>query len=112
MINQNNNLGRKKSHRKALLTNMAISLIKHKRIQTTLAKAKALKKFIDPIITLGKDRMKMRIVFKKLNNKNASVDLCKKISTTNLKCKGGYTRIIKLGNRLGDFSEMAIIELV
>ncbi|MGX7586384.1 50S ribosomal protein L17 [Candidatus Karelsulcia muelleri] len=112
--NKNNNLGRNKSHRKALLTNMAISLIKHKRIKTTLAKAKALKKLIEPIINRGKkqDTHSMRIVFKKLNNKTAVLELFKKISKNNLKRNGGYTRIIKLGKRLGDFSEMAIMELV
>ncbi|MGX7586102.1 50S ribosomal protein L17 [Candidatus Karelsulcia muelleri] len=112
--NKNNNLGRNKSHRKALLTNLAISLIKYKRIKTTFAKAKALKKFIEPIITRGKkqDTHSMRIVFKKLNNKTAVLELFKKISKHNLKRKGGYTRIIKLGKRLGDFSEMAIMELV
>ncbi|MGX7593472.1 50S ribosomal protein L17 [Candidatus Karelsulcia muelleri] len=110
----NPNLGRKKSQRKALLTNLAISLIKHKRIKTTLAKAKNLKQFIEPIITRGKnqDPHSMRIVFKKLNNKKAVFELLKKISTNHLKRQGGYTRIIKLGKRLGDFSEMAIIELV
>ncbi|MGX7592903.1 50S ribosomal protein L17 [Candidatus Karelsulcia muelleri] len=112
--NKNNNLGRNKSHRKALLTNLAISLIKHKRIQTTLAKAKSLKKFIEPIITRGKktDTHSMRIVFKKLNDKTAVLELLQNISKNNLKRNGGYTRIIKLGKRLGDFSEIAIIELV
>ncbi|MGX7591220.1 50S ribosomal protein L17 [Candidatus Karelsulcia muelleri] len=112
--NKNNNLGRNKSHRKALLTNLAISLITHKRIKTTLAKAKSLKKFIEPIITRGKkqDTHSMRIVFKKLNDKTAVLELFKNISKNNLKRNGGYTRIIKLGKRLGDFSEMAIIELV
>ncbi|MGX7590224.1 50S ribosomal protein L17 [Candidatus Karelsulcia muelleri] len=112
--NKNNNLGRNKSHRKALLTNLAISLIKHKRIQTTLTKAKSLKKFIEPIITRGKktDTHSMRIVFKKLKDKTAGLELLKNISKNNLKRNGGYTRIIKLGKRLGDFSEIAIIELV
>ncbi|MGX7592075.1 50S ribosomal protein L17 [Candidatus Karelsulcia muelleri] len=112
--NKQNNLGRNKSHRKALLTNLAISLIKYKRIKTTLAKAKSLKQFIEPIITRGKktDTHSMRIVFKKLNDKTAVLELLKNISTNNLNRNGGYTRIIKLGKRLGDFSEMAIIELV
>lgn len=112
--NKTKNLGRTKSHRKALLTNLAISLIKHKRITTTLAKAKALKKFIEPIITIGKkqDTHSRRIVFKKLNEKTAVLELFKNISKKNLKRNGGYTRIIKIGNRLGDFSEIAIIELV
>lgn len=112
--NKNNNLGRNKSHRKSLLTNLAISLIKHKRIKTTLAKAKSLKKFIEPIITRGKkkDTHSMRIVFKKLNDKTAVLELLKNLSKNNLKRNGGYTRIIKLGKRLGDFSEMAIMELV
>ncbi|MGX7590512.1 50S ribosomal protein L17 [Candidatus Karelsulcia muelleri] len=112
--NKTNNLGQNKSQRKAILTNLAISLIKHKRIQTTLSKAKYLKQFIEPIITLGKkqDTHSLRIVFKKLNDKTAVFELLKKISTKNLKRNGGYTRILKLGNRLGDFSELAIIELV
>ncbi|MGX7593046.1 50S ribosomal protein L17 [Candidatus Karelsulcia muelleri] len=108
------NLGRKQAHRKALLTNLAISLIKHKRITTTFVKAKALKQFIEPIITIGKkqDMNSRRIVFKKLNEKTAVWEVFKNISKKNIKRHGGYTRIIKLGKRLGDGSEIASIELV
>ncbi|MGX7592766.1 50S ribosomal protein L17 [Candidatus Karelsulcia muelleri] len=103
-----------KSHRKALLTNLALSLIQHKRITTTFSKAKALKQFIEPIITIGKtkDTHSIRLVFNQLNDKAAVWALLNKISTNNLTRHGGYTRIIKLGHRLGDGSERALIELV
>ena len=109
-----NHLGRTADHRKAMLTNMAISLIKHKRITTTLAKAKALKKFVEPLITRSKNdtTTSRRVVFRYLQDKYAVAELFKEISTKVADRPGGYTRIIKLGIRKGDAAEMAFIELV
>ena len=109
-----NHLGRTADHRKAMLTNMAISLIKHKRITTTLAKAKALKKFVEPLITRSKNdtTTSRRVVFRYLQNKYAVTELFKEISAKVADRPGGYTRIIKLGIRKGDAAEMAFIELV
>ncbi len=96
------------------MTNMAISLIKHKRITTTLAKAKALKKFVEPLITRSKNdtTTSRRVVFRYLQDKYAVTELFKEISTKVADRPGGYTRIIKLGIRKGDAAEMAFIELV
>ena len=109
-----NHLGRTADHRKAMLTNMAISLIKHTRITTTLAKAKALKKFVEPLITRSKNdtTTSRRVVFRYLQDKYAVTELFKEISTKVADRPGGYTRIIKLGIRKGDAAEMAFIELV
>lgn len=109
-----NHLGRKKAHRHALLRNMACSLIEHKRIQTTVAKAKALRVFVEPIITTSKvDAMhSRRMAFKKLNNKYAVTELFREVAPKVGDRNGGYTRIIKVGNRLGDNAEMCYIELV
>ena len=109
-----NHLSRTTDHRKAMLTNMAISLIKHKRITTTLAKAKALKKFVEPLITRSKNdtTTSRRVVFRYLQDKYAVTELFKEISTKVADRPGGYTRIIKLGIRKGDAAEMAFIELV
>ena len=109
-----NHLGRTADHRKAMLTNMAISLIKHNRITTTLAKAKALKKFVEPLITRSKNdtTTSRRVVFRYLQDKYAVTELFKEISTKVADRPGGYTRIIKLGIRKGDAAEMAFIELV
>ena len=109
-----NHLGRTADHRKAMLTNMAISLIKHKRITTTLAKAKALKKFVEPLITRSKNdtTTSRRVVFRYLQDKYAVTELFKEIPTKVADRPGGYTRIIKLGIRKGDAAEMAFIELV
>ena len=107
-------LGRKSAHRKSLLANLACSLIEHKRINTTLTKAKALKRFVEPIITKSKEDTthKRRLTYKLLRNKYAVSDLFRYISPKIADRPGGYTRIIKLGNRLGDNAEMAMIELV
>tara|TARA_B100000941_G_scaffold288899_1_gene266762 strand:- start:2083 stop:2685 length:603 start_codon:yes stop_codon:yes gene_type:complete len=107
-------LGRKTAHRKSLLANLACSLIEHKRINTTLTKAKALKRFVEPIITKSKEDTthKRRLTYKLLRNKYAVSDLFRYISPKIADRPGGYTRIIKLGNRLGDNAEMAMIELV
>ena len=109
-----NHLGRTASHRKAMLSNMAISLIMHKRITTTLAKAKELKKFVEPLITKSKEDTtnSRRVVFSYLQNKEAIIELFKEISVKVAARPGGYTRIIKLGTRLGDAAEMCFIELV
>ena len=109
-----NHLGRTASHRKAMLSNMAISLIIHKRITTTLAKAKELKKFVEPLITKSKEDTtnSRRVVFSYLQNKEAIIELFKEISVKVAERPGGYTRIIKLGTRLGDAAEMCFIELV
>ncbi len=107
-------MSRTADHRKAMLSNMAISLIKHKRITTTLAKAKALKKFVEPLITRSKNdtTTSRRVVFRYLQDKYAVTELFKEISTKVADRPGGYTRIIKLGFRKGDAAEMAFIELV
>jgi len=109
-----NNLGRKVGHRRALLSNLACSLILHKRINTTLAKAKALRKYIEPLITKSKKDTthSRRTVFSYLGNKEAVSELFRDIAPKVANRPGGYTRIIKLGNRLGDNAEMAMIELV
>lgn len=109
-----NHLGRTASHRSAMLSNMACSLIKHKRITTTVAKAKALKKFIEPLITKSKEDTtnSRRVVFSNLQDKIAVTELFKEISVKIADRPGGYTRIIKTGNRLGDNAEMCFIELV
>ena len=109
-----NHLGRTKSHRKAMLSNMANSLIEHKRITTTVAKAKALRKFIEPIITRAKNDTthSRRTVFATLRSKESIKALYGEIATKIGDRPGGYTRVLKLGNRLGDNAEMAMIELV
>ncbi len=109
-----NHLGRTASHRSAMLSNMACSLIKHKRISTTVAKAKALRKFIEPILTKSKeDTMhSRRLVFAGLRDKETVTELFREVSTKIADRPGGYTRILKTGNRLGDAAEMCIIELV
>ena len=109
-----NHLGRKASHRKSMLSNMACSLIEHKRIKTTLAKAKSLRVYIEPLITKSKNDTthSRRIVFSYLKQKNAVTELFGDISNKIADRPGGYTRIIKLGNRLGDNAQMALIELV
>ena len=109
-----NHLSRKTAHRKALLSNMAISLIEHKRIKTTVAKAKALRIFVEPLINRSKTDTthSRRMVFKKLQSKDAVSELFREISLKVSERKGGYTRILKTGNRLGDNAEMCIIELV
>ena len=116
-----NHLGRKTAHRRAMLANMACSLIEHKRINTTTAKAKVLKQFVEPLITRSKaDNNKTaeqgthnrRIVFSSLRNKHAVTELFSTVAEKVGDRPGGYTRIIKLGNRLGDNADMAMIELV
>ncbi len=109
-----NHLGRTASHRKAMLSNMATSLIKHKRITTTLAKAKALRKYVEPLITKSKSDTthSRRTVFSYLQDKEAVTILFREVSEKVANRPGGYTRIIKLENRLGDNAEMAFIELV
>lgn len=109
-----NHLGRKTAHRKAMLANMANSLIEHKRINTTVAKAKALKLFVEPLITKSKEDTthNRRIVFSYLKNKNAVAELFREVAAKVGDRPGGYTRIIKTGNRLGDNAEMCMIELV
>ncbi|MCG3164870.1 MAG: 50S ribosomal protein L17 [Bacteroidia bacterium] len=109
-----NHLGRNTGHRKALLSNMAASLILHKRINTTLAKAKALKVYVEPLITKSKtdSTHSRRQVFSYLQNKDAVVQLFRDVATKVASRPGGYTRIIKTGNRLGDNAEMCLIELV
>jgi large subunit ribosomal protein L17 len=109
-----NHLSRKTAHRSALLSNMACSLIEHKRINTTLAKAKALRKYVEPLITKSKEDTthNRRVVFRYLKNKDASSVLFRDVAPKISDRPGGYTRIIKLNNRLGDNAEMAMIELV
>jgi large subunit ribosomal protein L17 len=109
-----NHLGRTASHRKAMLANMASSLIEHKRITTTVAKAKELRKFVEPIITTSKNDTthSRRLVFKYLGNKEAVKTLFGEVSEKVADRPGGYTRILKLGARLGDNAEMCMIELV
>ena len=107
-------LGRKTAHRKSMLANMSCSLIEHKRINTTETKAKALKRFIEPIITKSKTDTthNRRLVFSSLRDKEAVSELFREISVKVGDRPGGYTRIIKIGNRLGDNADMAMIELV
>ncbi|MBI9040655.1 50S ribosomal protein L17 [Lutibacter sp.] len=109
-----NHLGRQTAHRKAMLANMACSLIEHKRINTTVAKAKALRQFVEPLITKSKDDTthNRRIVFSYLRNKYAISELFNEVSVKVADRPGGYLRIIKLGNRQGDNAPMAMIELV
>ncbi len=109
-----NHLGRTVAHRKAMLSNMATSLIVHKRIKTTLAKAKALQVYVEPLITRSKEDTthSRRMVFRKLQDKDAVSQLFREVATKIMDRKGGYTRILKIGNRLGDNAEMCIIELV
>jgi len=109
-----NHLSRKKGHRDAMLANMACSLIEHKRINTTLAKAKALKVYVEPLVTKSKNDSthNRRVVFSYLKNKYAITELFREVAQKVGDRPGGYTRIIKLGNRLGDNSDMAMIELV
>jgi large subunit ribosomal protein L17 len=109
-----NHLSRQTGHRKAMLANMACSLIEHKRINTTVAKAKALKQFVEPLITKSKDDTthNRRICFAYLRSKYAVTDLFRDVAAKVGDRPGGYTRIIKLGNRLGDNADMAMIELV
>jgi large subunit ribosomal protein L17 len=109
-----NNLGRTASHRNALLTNLACQLFEHKKIVTTLAKAKALRPFVEPLITKSKENTthKRRLVFSRLQDKAAVKELFDAISPKIAGRPGGYTRIIKLGKRVGDNAELAMIELV
>ncbi len=109
-----NHLGRTASHRNAMLSNMACSLIKHKRITTTVAKAKALKKYVEPLLTKSKNDTtnSRRVVFSYLQDKYAVTELFKEISVKIADRPGGYTRIIKTGKRLGDNADMCFIELV
>ena len=109
-----NNLGRKSSHRKAMISNMACSLIRHKRINTTIAKAKALKVFVEPLLTKSKtdSTHSRRVVFSYLQDKEIVTELFREIAPKIATRNGGYTRIIKTGYRLGDNAEMCLIELV
>lgn len=109
-----NHLGRKTAHRKAMLANMACSLIEHKRINTTLAKAKALRGFVEPLITKSKtdSTHSRRLVFRSLRDKYAVTELFREVAPKVADRPGGYTRIIRTGNRLGDNAEMCMIELV
>ena len=109
-----NHLSRKAAHRKAMLANMACSLIEHKRIKTTLAKAKALRVYVEPLITKSKDDTthSRRTVFSYLKQKQAITELFSDVATKVADRPGGYTRILKLSNRLGDNAQMAFIELV
>lgn len=109
-----NHLSRKKAHRDALLANMTISLIKHKRIFTTLAKAKALRSYAEPLINRAKEdsMANRRLVFSYLQNKEAVTELFREISQKIAERPGGYTRILKTGNRLGDNAKTCFIELV
>ena len=109
-----NHLSRKSAHRKAMLANMATSLIIHKRIKTTVAKAKALRVYVEPLITRSKDDSthSRRVVFSYLQSKEAVTELFREISQKVANRPGGYTRILKTGNRLGDNAEMCYIELV
>ena len=109
-----NHLGRQAAHRKSMLANMAISLIQHKRISTTLAKAKALRVYVEPLLTKSKDDTtnSRRVVFSYLQNKEAVTELFQNISQKIANRPGGYTRILRTGLRLGDSAEMCIIELV
>lgn len=108
------NLGRKKAHRDALLSNLACQLIQHKRIVTTTAKAKALRVYVEPLITKGKDNTthQRRVVFSYLQDKEAVKELFDTVATKVAGRPGGYTRVIKLGARPGDNAETAMIELV
>jgi len=109
-----NHLSRTHSHRAAMLSNMASSLIMHKRINTTVAKAKALRKYVEPIITSSKDDSthSRRLVFSYLHSKDAVAELFREVAPKIADRPGGYTRILKTGNRLGDNAEMCMMELV
>ena len=109
-----NHLGRQRGHRKALLANMAVSLIEHKKISTTVAKAKALRQFVEPLITKAKtdDMNSRRTVFRYLQKKEAVQELFGEVASKVADRAGGYTRILKTGNRLGDNADTCIIELV
>lgn len=109
-----NHLGRTSSHRKAMLSNMATSLIMHKRIETTVVKAKALRSYVEPLITKSKvdSTHSRRVVFSYLQNKESVTELFREIAVKIADRPGGYTRILKTGTRQGDNAEMAIIELV
>ena len=109
-----NNLGRKREHRKALLRNLALSLIKHKRLTTTVAKAKALRRYIEPLLTKAKrdTQANRRVLFSYLHDKEAIKELYGTIAPAIMDRPGGYTRVLKLGFRQGDGAEMAMIELV
>jgi len=109
-----NHLGRKSAHRKSMLSNMASSLIENKRISTTLAKAKALRTYVEPIITKAKNDTtnSRRVVFSHLQNKDAVSELFRDVAVKIGERPGGYTRILRTGNRIGDNAEMCIIELV
>ena len=109
-----NHLGRKSGHRKALLANMATSLILHKRIETTVAKAKALQGYVEPLITKSKEDSthSRRVVFSYLKNKEAVTELFRTIAPKIAERPGGYTRVLKTGFRQGDGADMALIELV
>ena len=109
-----NHLGRKSGHRKALLANMATSLILHKRIETTVAKAKALKMYVEPLITKSKEDSthSRRVVFSYLKNKEAVTELFRTVAPKIAERPGGYTRVLKTGFRQGDGADMALIELV
>lgn len=111
---KDNHLGRKSGHRQALLSNMASSLILHKRINTTVAKAKELRKYVEPLLTRAKDDSthSRRMVFRHLQNKFAVTELFREVAGKIAERPGGYTRIIKTGNRLGDAAEMCMMELV
>ena len=109
-----NHLGRQAGHRKAMLSNMAVSLILHKRIKTTVAKAKAVQMFIEPIVTKAKEDTthQRRVVFSYLKQKEAVTELFRTIAPKIMERPGGYTRILKTGFRLGDAADMCIIEFV
>ena len=109
-----NHLSRKAPHRKSMLSNMATSLIIHKKIETTVAKAKALRTYVEPLITKSKSDTthSRRQVFSQLQDKNSVNELFNNVSEKVVDRPGGYTRIIKMGNRLGDNAEMCVIELV
>jgi large subunit ribosomal protein L17 len=109
-----NHLGRKSAHRKAMLSNMACSLIEHKRISTTVAKAKALRGFVEPLLTKSKEDSthSRRTVFSYLQNKDVVSELFREVAPKIVNRQGGYTRIIRTGYRLGDNAEMCMIELV
>jgi large subunit ribosomal protein L17 len=109
-----NHLGRKSADRKALMSNMASSLILHKRITTSVAKARALRSYVEPLLTKSKEDStnSRRVVFSYLENKSAVSELFREIAPKIASRPGGYTRILKLGNRLGDAAEMCLIELV
>jgi large subunit ribosomal protein L17 len=109
-----NHLGRTSSHRKAMLSNMAASLIIHKRITTTTAKAKALRTYVEPLITKSKEDSthSRRMVFSYLKDKEAVAELFREVSPKVAERPGGYTRILKIGNRIGDNADMCVLELV